>query len=106
MGEGVTYLRPSRFILVGTMSPEEGELRPQLLDRFGLCVEIAGEKEIALRMQIVDRVLSFESEEPGFLKEWAEKDAALRGRLLAARRKIPSIRPSDHRHTAEGWAVL
>ncbi|HJX14423.1 MAG TPA: hypothetical protein VJ386_01740, partial [Candidatus Deferrimicrobiaceae bacterium] len=75
--------------------PEEGELRPQLLDRFGLCVEIAGEKEIALRKQIVDRVLSFESEEPGFLREWAEKDAALRERLLAARRKLPFIRLSD-----------
>src|SRR3990172_3580642 len=47
MGEGVTYSHRSRFILVGTMNPEEGELRPQLLDRFGLCVEIAGEKEIA-----------------------------------------------------------
>src|SRR3990170_92543 len=55
MREGVTYQHPSRFILVGTMNPEEGELRPQLLDRFGLCVEISGEKEIPLRKQIVDR---------------------------------------------------
>ena len=51
----------TRFLLVGTMNPEEGELRPQLLDRFGLCVEVSGEKEIGLRKQIVDRVLSFES---------------------------------------------
>jgi len=67
MREGVTYSHPSRFLLVGTMNPEEGELRPQLLDRFGLCVEISGEKEISLRKQIVDRVLSFEREEPEFL---------------------------------------
>ena len=95
MREGVTYSHPSRFILVGTMNPEEGELRPQLLDRFGLCVEVAGEKEIALRKQIVDRVLSFESEEPGFLEEWAQKDAALRERIVSARRKLPFIRLSD-----------
>src|SRR3972149_2105349 len=62
MREGVTYHPPSRFILVGTMNPEEGELRPQLLDRFGLCVEISGEKEIVLRKQIVDRGHSFASE--------------------------------------------
>jgi Mg-chelatase subunit ChlI len=95
MREGVTYQHPSRFLLVGTMNPEEGELRPQLLDRFGLCVEISGEKEILLRKQIVDRVLSFESGEPGFLEEWAEKDAALRERIVSARRKLPGIRVSD-----------
>jgi Mg-chelatase subunit ChlI len=95
MREGVTYQHPSRFILVGTMNPEEGELRPQLLDRFGLCVEISGEKEIALRKQIVDRVLSFESEEPGFLETWAQKDASLRERIVSARRKLPGIRISD-----------
>src|SRR4030065_1420574 len=94
MGEGVTYLRPSRFIRVCTMSPEEGELRPQLLDRFGLCVEISGEKEILLRKQIVDRVLSFESEEPGFLEEWAQKDAALRDRIVSAPRELPGVRLS------------
>ncbi len=95
MREGVTYQHPSRFLLVGTMNPEEGELRPQLLDRFGLCVEVSGEKEIALRKQIVDRVLSFEREEPEFLAEWDERDAVLRERLLSARRLLPSVRVSD-----------
>lgn len=95
MREGVTYSHPSRFLLVGTMNPEEGELRPQLLDRFGLCVEVSGEKEIALRKQIVDRVLSFEREEPEFLAEWDERDALLREQLMAARRKLPSVRVSD-----------
>jgi magnesium chelatase subunit I len=95
MREGVTYSHPSRFLLVGTMNPEEGELRPQLLDRFGLCVEVSGEKEIALRKQIVDRVLLFEREEPEFLEEWGERDAALRERIVSARRTLPSVRVSD-----------
>ncbi|MDX1814567.1 MAG: AAA family ATPase [Thermodesulfobacteriota bacterium] len=95
MREGVTYSHPSRFLLVGTMNPEEGELRPQLLDRFGLCVEVSGEKEITLRKQIVDRVLSFEREEPEFLAEWAAQDEALRERLVSARRMLPSVRVSD-----------
>jgi len=95
MREGVTYSHPSRFLLVGTMNPEEGELRPQLLDRFGLCVEVSGEKEIVLRKQIVERVLSFEREEPEFLAEWGEKDGALREQLVSARRTLPSVRVSD-----------
>ena len=95
MREGVTYSHPSRFLLVGTMNPEEGELRPQLLDRFGLCVEISGEKEIALRKQIVNRVLSFEREEPEFLAEWGERDEALREDLVSARRTLHSVRVSD-----------
>src|SRR5574341_1765554 len=73
--EGISFSHPARFILVGTMNPEEGELRPQLLDRFGLCVEISGEKEIGLRKEIVERVLSFESGDPGFDAAWAAKDA-------------------------------
>ena len=95
MREGVTYTHPSRFLLVGTMNPEEGELRPQLLDRFGLCVEVSGEKEISLRKQIVERVLSFEREEPEFLTEWDEQDAVLRKRILSARRTLPSVQVAD-----------
>jgi len=91
MREGVTYQHPSRFILVGTMNPEEGELRPQLLDRFGLCVEISGEKEIALRKQIVDRVLSFESEEPGFLEEWAREDRRILRQVTEGRARLQDV---------------
>ena len=95
MREGVTYAHPSRFLLVGTMNPEEGELRPQLLDRFGLCVEVAGEKDVGLRKQIVERVLSFEREEPEFDREWEEKDKMLRERIGSARRTLPSVQVSD-----------
>src|SRR3990172_1181151 len=96
MREGVTYSHPSRFILVGTMNPEEGELRPQLLDRFGLCVEIAGEKEIALRMQIVDRVLSFESEEPGFLSQWGNGDRRILRQVEEGRARLHDVPIPDH----------
>ncbi|KRT73999.1 MAG: cobaltochelatase subunit, magnesium chelatase subunit D [Deltaproteobacteria bacterium CSP1-8] len=96
MREGVTYSHPSRFILVGTMNPEEGELRPQLLDRFGLCVEIAGEKEIALRKQIVDRVLSFESEEPGFLTQWGKGDRRILRQVEEGRARLHDVPIPDH----------
>jgi magnesium chelatase subunit D len=95
MREGVTYAHPSRFLLVGTMNPEEGELRPQLLDRFGLCVEVSGEKEIALRKQIVDRVLSFEREEPEFLAEWGRGDRRILGRVEEGRARLLGIPVSD-----------
>jgi magnesium chelatase subunit I len=58
-------------------------------------VEVSGEKDIGLRKQIVDRVLSFEREDPEFLAEWGEKDEALRGQLVSARRTLPSVRVSD-----------
>jgi Mg-chelatase subunit ChlI len=96
MREGVTYSHPSRFLLVGTMNPEEGELRPQLLDRFGLCVEVSGEKELGRRRQIVERVLAFERDDPAFRARWAKEDAALRERLVMARKLLPSIEVSDH----------
>ena len=92
MREGVTFSHPSRFILVGTMNPEEGELRPQLLDRFGLCVEVSGEKEIGLRKEIVDRVLSFEAGDPEFDAAYAGQDLALRERVVVARERLPAVR--------------
>jgi len=91
MREGVTYTHPSRFLLVGTMNPEEGELRPQLLDRFGLCVEIVGEKDLSLRRQIVERVLLFEKEDPECRRGWEEKDDALRRRVEEARARLPGV---------------
>ena len=95
MREGVTFSHPSRFILVGTMNPEEGELRPQLLDRFGLCVEISGEREIDRRKEIVERVLSFERDDASFLEKWGAKDAELRERVVSAREMLPSVLVTD-----------
>ena len=96
MREGVTYSHPSRFLLVGTMNPEEGELRPQLLDRFGLCVEVSGEKDLALRRRIVERVLAFERDDPEFRERWAREDDQLRERLVKAREMLPAVEVSDH----------
>jgi Mg-chelatase subunit ChlI len=96
MREGVTYSHPSRFLLVGTMNPEEGELRPQLLDRFGLCVEVRGEKDLALRRQIVERVLAFERGDEWFRETWTREDAVLRNRIAGSREMLPSIGVPDH----------
>jgi magnesium chelatase subunit I len=91
MREGVSYRHPSRFLLVGTMNPEEGELRPQLLDRFGLCVEISGERDVGLRKAIVERVLLFEQDDDRFREKWEREDRALRDRLVAAREALPRV---------------
>jgi len=91
MREGVTYTHPSRFILIGTMNPEEGELRPQLLDRFGLCVEVSGERDLSLRRRIVEHVLLFEADDPEFRKRWGKEDGALRERLVTARGMLSSV---------------
>jgi magnesium chelatase subunit I len=95
MREGVSYRHPSRFLLVGTMNPEEGELRPQLLDRFGLCVEISGERDVGLRKRIVERVLLFEKDDDRFHAKWDAEDLALRGRLAAARVALPGVEVPD-----------
>ena len=100
MREGVSYRHPSRFLLVGTMNPEEGELRPQLLDRFGLCVEIGGEREVESRKAIVERVLLHEKGDAAFHARWDREDRALRDRLAAAREALPDIGLPEHLVTA------
>jgi magnesium chelatase subunit D len=89
--EGISYVHPARFILVGTMNPEEGELRPQLLDRFGLCVEIAGLSNLAARMAVVERRLEFERDPEGFANSWQEEQEVIRQNILAARERLPRV---------------
>ncbi len=96
MREGVSYRHPSRFLLVGTMNPEEGELRPQLLDRFGLCVEISGERDVGLRKSIVERVLLFEGEDAGFREKWDRKDEELRAVVRDARARLGRVYLGEH----------
>ena len=72
--EGVSYSHPASFILVGTMNPEEGELRPQLLDRFGLCVDIEGIHEAPARVDVIKRRQGYESDPEQFASEWQESD--------------------------------
>ena len=96
MREGVSYRHPSRFLLVGTMNPEEGELRPQLLDRFGLCVEISGERDVGLRKSIVERVLLFEGQDAGFREKWDQRDEELRTAVREARSRLGRVHVAEH----------
>jgi Mg-chelatase subunit ChlI len=82
---------PSRFILVGTMNPEEGELRPQLLDRFGLCVDVEGIKEIDQRVEIVERRERWELDPRKFLAAYRAQDAEIGRRIKVAVRTIDRV---------------
>ncbi|MGK5642686.1 putative cobaltochelatase [Streptomyces sp. URMC 126] len=93
--EGVSVRHASRFLLVGTMNPEEGELRPQLLDRFGLTVEVAASRETDERVEVVRRRLAFDEDPAGFAAKWAADEDALRERIAAARALLPSVRLGD-----------
>ncbi|MEU2025351.1 putative cobaltochelatase [Streptomyces sp. NPDC016469] len=89
--EGVSVRHAARFLLVGTMNPEEGELRPQLLDRFGLTVEVAASRETDLRVEVVRRRLAYEDDPAGFAARWAGEEAELRDRITAARALLPEV---------------
>ncbi|MGW1022720.1 putative cobaltochelatase [Streptomyces sp. NPDC002577] len=93
--EGVSVRHAARFLLVGTMNPEEGELRPQLLDRFGLTVEVAASREPDQRVEVVRRRLAYDDDPAGFAARWADEEAAVRARIVAARKLLPSVRLGD-----------
>ncbi|MGW5233710.1 putative cobaltochelatase [Streptomyces nodosus] len=93
--EGVSVRHAARFLLVGTMNPEEGELRPQLLDRFGLTVEVAASREPDQRVEVVRRRLAYDDDPDGFAARWAEEEAAVRQRIVAARELLPQVRLGD-----------
>ncbi|MFF3411305.1 putative cobaltochelatase [Streptomyces sp. NPDC002742] len=93
--EGVSVRHAARFLLVGTMNPEEGELRPQLLDRFGLTVEVAASREPDQRVEVVRRRLAYDDDPAGFAARWADEEAAVRARIVAARALLPSVRLGD-----------
>ncbi len=90
--EGISFQHPARFILVGTMNPEEGDLRPQLLDRFALCVDVGGVHDARARMAIMERNLAFEQDGDGFSEEWAPQEETLAERIAEARRLLPEVR--------------
>jgi Mg-chelatase subunit ChlI len=95
--EGISFTHPARFILVGTMNPEEGELRPQLLDRFALCVEIRGITASKSRVDILERTVQFESDPEGFSAEWEPYERRLSQDIARARAALPTVtyRPQD-----------
>lgn len=90
--EGISLSHPARFILIGTMNPDEGDLRPQLLDRFGLCVEAEAIQDPEQRAEVVARILAFEADPAKFWARWEDAERALRQRLLAARDLLPAAR--------------
>ncbi|MFF9182011.1 putative cobaltochelatase [Streptomyces misionensis] len=93
--EGVSVRHAARFLLVGTMNPEEGELRPQLLDRFGLTVEVTASREPDQRVEVVRRRLAYDDDPDGFAARWAAEEAAVRQRIAAARELLPQVRLGD-----------
>ncbi|NEM08805.1 putative cobaltochelatase [Geodermatophilus normandii] len=93
--EGVSVRHAARFLLVGTMNPEEGELRPQLLDRFGLTVEVAAPRDPAVRAEVVRRRFAHDADPAGFGTAWAPEEASLAARIADARARLPRVVLSD-----------
>ncbi len=89
--EGLSIRHAARFVLVGSGNPEEGELRPQLLDRFGLSVEVRSPDTIEERVEVIRRRDAFERDRAGFLEDWASAQAEIRERILAARSALPRL---------------
>ena len=94
--DGISHRHSARFVLIGTMNPEEGELRPQLLDRFGLNVALEGLPEPQARQQIIRRRLAFDTDPQAFCSHWAQAQMQLRERCQAARQALAAIPLDDH----------
>lgn len=93
--EGLSVRHPARFVLVGSGNPEEGELRPQLLDRFGLSVEVSTPTDLAARIEVVRRRDAFERDPVAFTAAWAKEDTKIRKRIVAGRTLLPEVVVSD-----------
>ncbi|WP_299287029.1 magnesium chelatase ATPase subunit I [uncultured Tateyamaria sp.] len=93
--EGLSIRHPARFVLVGSGNPEEGELRPQLLDRFGLSVEVRSPNDVAQRIEVIKRRDRFESDFDAFMAQYQKEDAKIRRRIVTARKLLPQIETPD-----------
>ena len=93
--EGLSIRHPARFVLVGSGNPEEGELRPQLLDRFGLSVEVASPKDVATRVEVIKRRDAFEHDNAAFMLRWQAEDATIRDEILKARKALKKLKTPD-----------
>jgi magnesium chelatase subunit I len=104
--EGVSFSHPSRFVLVGTMNPEEGELRPQLLDRFGLCVRVEGIADRDARVQVMQRRVAFDEDPVCFVQTWNEESGKLVERIEAARKLYPQVEIDlDHMYAIADYCL-
>jgi magnesium chelatase subunit D len=93
--DGVSHSHEARFVLIGTMNPEEGELRPQLLDRFGLTVDVAASRDVDVRVEVVRRRMAYEADPVGFAARYADEDAELARRIAAARASLAGVALPD-----------
>ena len=93
--EGLSIQHPARFVLVGSGNPEEGELRPQLLDRFGLSVDVKTPQELPLRIEVVKRRDAFERDSEAFIEQWSTEDNKIRKKIVAGRNKLESVTVPD-----------
>lgn len=93
--EGVSYSHPARFVLVGTMNPEEGDVRPQLLDRFALSVTVTGEHDPQRRVEVIKRRMAYEQDADAFIAQYREEQEALAARIMQARALLPQVTLSD-----------
>jgi magnesium chelatase subunit D len=89
--DGISHSHEARFVLIGTMNPEEGELRPQLLDRFGLTVDVAASRDVDVRVEVIRARMAFEADSRTFVDRYAAADAELADRITAARAAIGSV---------------
>lgn len=90
--EGLSIRHAARFVLVGSGNPEEGELRPQLLDRFGLSVEVRSPRDIETRVEVMRRRDAYENDNAAFMAKWVPQDLALRAKILTARAHLPTLK--------------
>jgi magnesium chelatase subunit I len=93
--EGLSVRHPARFVLVGSGNPEEGELRPQLLDRFGLAVDVRTPRDLATRIEVIKRRDAFERDPEAFAARWKKDEDATRRRLVRARERLPEVALGD-----------
>jgi magnesium chelatase subunit I len=93
--EGLSIRHPARFVLVGSGNPEEGELRPQLLDRFGLSVEVTSPKDVETRVDVIKRRDAFDNDNTAFMVRWQAEDAAIRDRILTARQTLTKLKTPE-----------
>jgi magnesium chelatase subunit I len=93
--EGLSVRHPARFVLVGSGNPEEGELRPQLLDRFGLSVDVKTTSNLGERVEVIKRRDAFDRDPEEFQKSWSRKDAAIRKKIVAARERLDAVAAPD-----------
>lgn len=94
--EGISFTHPAKFMLVGTMNPEEGDLRPQLLDRFGLCSRVVAVRDKQQRVEILRRKAAYDDNPEGMISRWAEPQLKLAAQIVAAHARLSAIEVNDH----------